>query len=131
MNKEFHWNLFFKILFEIEPQDSVDDFEKFLSFLEHIYQTSPAITRLKKTLVTQFDDKATLILDTLIETLAQTIILIDDVECIYEHNLTKVTSIIAETLREILSQIPTYDQWLIQEEDVILEFKQNLLEELS
>ena len=131
MNKEFHWNLFFKILFEIEPQDSVDDFEKFLSFLEHIYQTSPTITRLKKTLVTQFDDKATLILDTLIETLAQTIILIDDVECIYEHNLTKVTSIIAETLREILSQIPTYDQWLIQEEDVILEFKQNLLEELS
>ena len=31
MNKEFHWNLFFKILFEIEPQDSVDDFEKFLN----------------------------------------------------------------------------------------------------
>ena len=131
MNKEFHWNLFFKILFEIEPQDSVDDFEKFLSFLEQIYQTSPAITRLKKTLSSQFGDKAPLIMDTLIETLADTIILIDDVECIYEHNLTKVTSIMAETLRDITSQISTYDQWLVQEETVLLEFKQNLLEELS
>ncbi len=131
MNKEFHWNLFFKILFEIEPQDSVDDFEKFLSFLEQIYQTSPAITRLKKTLSSQFEDKAPLIMDTLIETLADTIILIDDVECIYEHNLTKVTSIMAETLRDITSQISTYDQWLVQEETVLLEFKQNLLEELS
>ncbi len=115
----------------IEPQDSVDDFEKFLSFLEQIYQTSPAITRLKKTLSSQFEDKAPLIMDTLIETLADTIILIDDVECIYEHNLTKVTSIMAETLRDITSQISTYDQWLVQEETVLLEFKQNLLEELS
>ncbi len=37
----------------------------------------------------------------------------------------------AETLRDITSQISTYDQWLVQEETVLLEFKQNLLEELS
>ena len=131
MNKEFHWNLFFKILFEIEPQDSVDDFEKFLGFLEQAYQTSSSITRLKKILYSQLEEHADEVMETLMETVAHTIVSIDDVECIYENNITKVASVIADTLRDITVQITTYDQWLTQKEGLIEDFKQYLLEELS
>ena len=131
MNKEFHWNLFFKILFEIEPQDSVDDFEKFLGFLEQAYQTSPSITRLKKILYSQLEEHADEVMETLMETVAHIIVSIDDVECIYENNITKVASVIADTLRDITAQMTTYDQWLTQKEAVIEDFKQYLLEELS
>ena len=131
MNKEFHWNLFFKILFEIEPQDSVDDFEKFLGFLEQAYQTSPSITRLKKILYSQLEEHADEVMETLMETVAHIIVSIDDVECIYENNITKVASVIADTLRDITAQMTTYDQWLTQKEALIEDFKQYLLEELS
>ena len=131
MNKEFHWNLFFKILFEIEPQDSVDDFEKFLGFLEQAYQTSSSITRLKKILYSQLEEHADEVMETLMETVAHIIVSIDDVECIYENNITKVASVIADTLRDITAQMTTYDQWLTQKEVVIEDFKQYLLEELS
>lgn len=131
MNKEFHWNLFFKILFEIEPQDSVDDFEKFLGFLEQAYQTSSSITRLKKILYSQLEEHADEVMETLMETVAHIIVSIDDVECIYENNITKVASVIADTLRDITDQMTTYDQWLTQKEGLIEDFKQYLLEELS
>ena len=131
MNKEFHWNLFFKILFEIEPQDSVDDFEKFLGFLENAYQTSPSITRLKKVLYSQLEEHADEVLNDLIETVAHTIVKIDDVECIYEDSITKIASVIADSLRDITVKITTYEQWQEQKEAILDEFKECLLEELS
>lgn len=129
MNKEFHWNLFFKILFAIEPQDSVDDFEKFLGFLETAYQTSPTMTRLKKVLYSQLDEHADEVLTAFNETVARAIVIIDDVECVYEDKITKVASIMTDSLREVTATITTYDQWTIEKEGVLEELKARLLEE--
>ena len=129
MNKEFHWNLFFKILFAIEPQDSVDDFEKFLGFLETAYQTSPTMTRLKKVLYSQLDEHADEVLTAFNETVAHAIVIIDDVECVYEDKITKVASIMTDSLREVTATIMTYDQWTIKKEGVLEELKDRLLEE--
>ena len=129
MNKEFHWNLFFKILFTIEPQDSVDDFEKFLGFLETAYQTSPTMTRLKKVLYSQLDEHADEVLTAFNETVARAIVIIDDVECVYEDKITKVASIMTDSLREVTATITTYDQWTIEKEGVLEELKARLLEE--
>lgn len=129
MNKEFHWNLFFKILFAIEPQDSVDDFEKFLGFLETAYQTSPTMTRLKKVLYSQLDEHADEVLTAFNETVAHAIVIIDDVECVYEDKITKVASIMTDSLREVTATITTYDQWMIEKEGVLEELKARLLEE--
>ena len=131
MNKEFHWNLFFKILFAIEPQDSVDDFEKFLGFLETAYQTSPTMTRLKKVLYSQLDEHADEVLTAFNETVAHAIVIIDDVECVYEDKITKVASIMTDSLREVTATITTYDQWTIEKEGVLEELKARLLEELA
>lgn len=131
MNKEFHWNLFFKILFAIEPQDSVDDFEKFLGFLETAYQTSPAMSRLKKILYSQLDDHADEVLTAFSETVAHAIVTIDDVECVYEDKMTKVASIMTDSLREVTANMTTYDQWQSEKEGVLQEFRNRLLEELT
>ncbi|MPQ43107.1 GTP pyrophosphokinase, partial [Clostridium tarantellae] len=37
MNHDFHWNLFFKILFEIEPGNNCEDFTSFIKYLETIF----------------------------------------------------------------------------------------------
>lgn len=131
MNKEFHWNLFFKILFEIEPQDSVDDFEKFLGFLEQCYQTSPSMTRFKKILYSQLEDKAEEVIDEMIEMVACTLIDIDDVKCVYDDAITKVATVMTDTLRDITVQITTYDQWQNQKEEILQNFKESLMEELD
>lgn len=131
MNKEFHWNLFFKILFEIEPQDSVDDFEKFLGFLEQAYQTSTSTTRLKKILYAQLEEHADEIMNTLIETVAHSIVQIDDVECIYDYNINKVATILADTLRDITTQVTTNKQWQSQKDTILEDFKACLVKELS
>ena len=79
----------------------------------------------------QLEEHADEVMETLMETVAHIIVSIDDVECIYENNITKVASVIADTLRDMTVQITTYDQWLTQKEALIEDFKQYLLEELS
>ena len=131
MNKEFHWNLFFKILFEIEPQDNVGDFEKFLGFLEQVYQTTPTLTRLKKILYAQLEDYADEIMNEIMRTLAYSITLIDDIECIYEDSTERTTAILTDVLRDITTQITTPEQWRAQQEEIISELKERFIEELG
>lgn len=121
MNKEFHWNLFFIMLFEIEPQDNVGDFEKFIGFLEQAYQMSPSITRLKKVLYSQLDEQADEIMNQIMITLAKNIIETDDIECIYEDSINEVSSVLIDILREITTQITTYEQWCDQQDNLLLE----------
>ena len=55
--------------------------------------------------------------------------IIDDVECVYEDKITKVASIMTDSLREVTATITTYDQWTIEKEGVLEELKARLLEE--
>ena len=41
INTDFHWNLFFKILFEIEPLNDTGDFKNFINYLEDIFSNRP------------------------------------------------------------------------------------------
>lgn len=131
MNKEFHCNLFFKILFEIEPQDNVGDFEKFLGFLEQAYQTTPALIRLKKILYAQLDDHADKIINELMKTLAHSIVAIDDIECIYEDSINRTTAILTDVLRDITTQITLPEQWTSQQAEIVAELKERVIEEIG
>ena len=70
-------------------------------------------------------------LNDLIETVAHTLVNVDDVECIYEDSITKIASVIADSLREITVKITTYEHWQEQKEIILDEFKEGLLEELA
>ncbi|CUN07223.1 GTP pyrophosphokinase family protein [Turicibacter sanguinis] len=131
MNKEFHWNLFFIMLFEIEPQDNVGDFEKFIGFLEQAYQSSPSVTRLKKVLYSQLEEHSDDIMEQIMVTLANSIIATDDIECIYEDSISDVTSVMIDVLRDITSQITTIDQWRDQQDVLLTELSDRFNEALE
>ena len=87
------------------------------------------MTRLKKVLYSQLDEHADEVLTAFNETVARAIVIIDDVECVYEDKITKVASIMTDSLREVTATITTYDQWTIEKEGVLEELKARLLEE--
>ncbi len=37
INKDFRWNLFFKIIFEIEEANNAEDFEGFLIYIRYLF----------------------------------------------------------------------------------------------
>lgn len=131
MNKEFHWNLFFIMLFEIEPQDNVGDFEKFIGFLEQAYQNAPTITRLKKVLYAQLEDDADIIMEEMMVLLAQNIITTDDIECIYEDSINEINSVIINFLRDLTNQITTLKEWNKQKETLLIELNEQFKEALK
>ncbi|MBQ8992665.1 MAG: (p)ppGpp synthetase, partial [Turicibacter sp.] len=85
----------------------------------------------KKILYSQLEDDAQEVMDDIIEMVACTIVDIDDVKCIYDDAITKVATVIADTLRDMTVQITTYYQWQIQKEELLETMKEYLIEELD
>jgi len=132
MNKEFHWNLFFKILMTIEHQDNVGDFEKFLGFLEHIYQSTPAFMQVRYLLYAQLGDKAEQVIGDLMEVVANCIIKVDDISCIYEEGVEQINICLTEAMLKVTPrQLTDYDHWLEQKDQVLSRLHQTIISSLT
>ena len=129
MDKEFHWNLFFKMLTELEPQNNVADFEMFLGFLEQAYQYNPAFLQIRHFLYAQLDDTADDVINDLMSVVATCMIEIDDINCIYEKGVEQIGISLAEVMVKIIPRLTSYDTWLACREEVLLKLasKINLL----
>ena len=130
MNKEFHWNLFFKMLMEIEPQNNVGDFEKFIGFLELAYQRTPSFFQLRQPLYIHLGDDAEAVLDDLMQVVAECMIEIDDIECIYAKGVEQIGISLAEVLVNIIEDLTSYDIWLIKKEEVLSQLREKIINSL-
>ncbi|HAX72352.1 MAG TPA: hypothetical protein DCY20_02380 [Firmicutes bacterium] len=119
------------MLFAIDFLDNTGDFEKFVGYLEHCYSTSPLILKSKKALYVQFDEDATEIIDTFMAFLADALIEIDDVEIVYDYNIEKVTNVLGELYKYLLSQLTTIEDWNENKEEILSEIKDKIIDYLN
>ncbi|WP_394862847.1 GTP pyrophosphokinase, partial [Paraclostridium bifermentans] len=97
LNCEFIWNLFFRILFEVEPLNNKKDFENFILFIKE--KVVPIKYQAKLELAFESDSKHVLkdiymeVVDTLIE--------IDSIEILYEENLDSINNITKKVINDI------------------------------
>ncbi len=117
MNEEFQWNLFFRILFQIEVEDNIGDFETFIHY--YIEGIESRITRNK--LNNNFSNEETeQIVKALMLQFTQTFIKINLVDLLYDTMVDQIMKIINGIVDTIYKNIITYEQW-VEENDIYLE----------
>lgn len=128
INSEFNWNLFFRILFTLEPLDNVGDFEKFLSYLKVSYTESKYINKQKDILISRFSNDFLIIDDAIKSQIAKTLVYIDKIDIVYEYAIEDINDVVEYIYKYIYDNINTIEQWLKNSNAILLHLHNEILE---
>ncbi len=108
MNEEFQWNLFFRILFAIEPENNRGDFENYL-----VYYTNKLYFKINRTkLNSNFtNEETTEILEEILLKFAECFVSINTVELLYDNMVDQVVKHINSIVESIYKNVLTYEEW--------------------
>jgi hypothetical protein len=108
VNTDFEWNLFFRILFEIELGNNAEDFEKFIGFIKNRYYNNKNLLKLKENFT---ENQAKEIADELIIGIAKTFEIVDSVKYIYDNNVEKINVILNNSIEIVCKDIKDFNIW--------------------
>lgn len=108
MNYDFHWNLFFKILFQIEPGNNREDFDSFIKYLETIFSKRDSYLNLY--LKFNSDEVYTLKED-ILSVLSKAFLEINSLKFIYRDRLSEIFNNIDEYVKFLCDNLDTYDEY--------------------
>lgn len=108
INDEFQWNIFFRILFEIEPDCNAGDLEKFIIFYKERFYRSVNLKNIEKKLE---KDQALSIMNELMNKLGDLFIKVNTVELFYDNVIEQIISILNSIVDTISRNICTYEEW--------------------
>lgn len=110
MNSEVPWNLFFRVLFELEPDNNAEDFANFIRFYkkslisrESIYNT-----------VDKFGEYSDKIIIDVYECIFKMISQIGKIDIFYDYNLRKINKLTSEGLEYVCYEFDTYYDYMEQ-----------------
>ena len=87
INEEFQWNLFFRILFAIEPENNRGDFENYLHYYTHRLYSKINYTKLNGNFT---DEETKDILDKILFKFGECFVTINSVELLYDNMVDQV-----------------------------------------
>ncbi|NLC03868.1 MAG: (p)ppGpp synthetase [Tissierellia bacterium] len=111
INKDFRWNLFFRIISEIEDGNDADDFEGFIIYLR--YRFCENIKNALKTKELDASQKEE-ILDSLMNSIAESFIKDINIDYINDCSIIKLNS----SVSKLLENINTYGDWQASKENI-------------
>ncbi|MGL5615795.1 MAG: GTP pyrophosphokinase [Sarcina sp.] len=108
MNNDFHWNLFFKILFEIEPGNHSEDFESFLKYLENIFSSRKSYFNL----YLRFDkNQVELIKSNFLASVCNSFLSVNSIEFIYRDKLLEIYEVLDDHCKFVFDEIPSFEHY--------------------
>ena len=111
MNYDFHWNLFFKILFQIEPGNNREDFYSFIRYLETIFSNRDSYLNLYLT----FSSHEVLeIKEDILSSLNKAFLKIDSIKFIYRDKLSEIFTHIDDYVKFLCNYIDSYEDYKIR-----------------
>lgn len=108
INIDFEWNLFFRMLFEIELGNNIEDFGTFLNVLNIRFLEESLYSPLYKSFSPKEIEE---IQEDMMQTLANALVEVKDIKIIYESNLKKVCFTIATESIIIADALNTIEEW--------------------
>ncbi len=108
MNKDFHWNLFFKILFHIEPENADKDFKNFINYLESLFGNRDSYLNL----YLKFDkDQVDIIKESILSTISHAFVDIGSIKFIYRDKLQQIYSELDSFIVFIMDDVKDFDNF--------------------
>ena len=108
INNEFQWNLFFRILFEIELGNNAEDFETFINFIRDRFYENNSFSRLKSIFN---EEESESIKNDIMHTMANSFKTVDSIEFIYYDKIEEMNDIITSFIDLMCEKISTYKEW--------------------
>ncbi|OON98107.1 MAG: hypothetical protein ATN36_01560 [Epulopiscium sp. Nele67-Bin005] len=108
INKEFQWNLFFKILFYLEPENNAGDFEKFIDFYKHRICSDININRLA---LKYGETLAKEIMEELLLQFAKTFVQINLVDLFYDNMIESLKRIMNYAVLATYKNVHSKADW--------------------
>jgi ppGpp synthetase/RelA/SpoT-type nucleotidyltranferase len=124
INSEFQWNLFFRILFKMEPENNAGDFENFIIFYKDKMMEAIHRERLSHILT---EEQVDLVIEDFMLRFAGSFAKINSVEVLYEHMIKKITKVFNTSLDTLQENITTYEEWEEQKEMYLQLFEFRIL----
>jgi ppGpp synthetase/RelA/SpoT-type nucleotidyltranferase len=124
INKDFEWNIFFKILFEIELGNNAEDFEDFIGFFKNQVSVNKSFMKLYMSFK---DEEAESIINSFMEQIAYSFKNIDSIEFLYEDNIKKINEVIDSFINLLLRDIYSFSGWEIMKDSYLELFNMKIL----
>lgn len=110
MNSEFPWNLFFRILFELEPENNADDFANFISFYKKSLLSDESVINI----VDRFGEYSDRIISDMYECIYKMLVQVGKIDIFFDYNLAKINKIASEGLDYVCYEFDTYYDYMEQ-----------------
>lgn len=124
INKDFQWNLFFRILFEIEIGNNAEDFESFIKFLKSKFYKNPALLTLHSSLN---PNEVKEIKEDFVNTIARVMAKVISIDVLYNENIDAINKVINEYVAMLFKTSGSYSSWKISKEIYLKIFSIRLL----
>lgn len=108
INNEFQWNLFFRILFEIELGNNAEDFETFIKFIRNRFYDNDSFGELE---IHLSKEEVENVKKHIMLTIANSFEKIDSIEFIYDNKIEEVNEEIASFVDSMCESVVTYEDW--------------------
>ncbi|MBU5426346.1 (p)ppGpp synthetase [Tissierella pigra] len=112
INKDFRWNLFFRIIFEIEEGNNAEDFEGFLIFVRYRFHENLMLILENKDFI---DEEKEEILHCILNTIATNFCKDLDVDFLSDCSIKKLNN----TIGKAFENIESFNDWIENKEKLI------------
>lgn len=108
INSDFQWNVFFRILFEIEPGNNAEDFETFLIFIRNMVAQSPCFLKLNALLGEHEGEK---IKNEFLVAIAKNLSRVGSIDFLYVENFASLLTLLQDFTDKLFESREDYIQW--------------------
>ncbi|MGL5439183.1 MAG: hypothetical protein ACRDA4_02195 [Filifactoraceae bacterium] len=124
-NTDFEWNVFFKILFNLEPGNNLMDFTEFVEMLKSKFGNNSIYVDVFKTFG---QDKAFLIKDDMLRTTALAVTHIPSIDIIFNENINGVIGILSKHAKTIAGTYTDYQDYVAHMDKVLRSLQRDVVE---
>jgi ppGpp synthetase/RelA/SpoT-type nucleotidyltranferase len=108
INMDFNWNLFFRILFDMEPGSNEENFETFLKFLKNRFYENKSLSKL---VIIFNQEQWKKVIDSIMKIIAYSFNEINSINFLKKENIDLINDLIEESVDLIYDNISSYDEW--------------------
>jgi len=127
MNSDYEWNLFFKMLFEIEPLSNMEDFETFIYVIENKFENDKLYYQIIDSEKFEDFDLQVIKRDITIQ-IAKVLANAESISMIYEKTINYICDRIISLCEDISNSFENIEQWNIKK-DYMLKMFENEIQE--
>lgn len=118
INDDFQWNLFFKMLFQIELGNNAEDFEDFIAYFKGRFYNNKSFAKLHFLFE---KEQVESIVSSIMKELANCFVEIDSISFVYEENIENINGVIDNIIKIIFANVNIFEEWE-KNKDIYLDF---------